>query len=152
MGFYPANTICLEARRRGVRILSVDINKSIYEFTVENEAIRIGLRQVRGMGEDLAREIIKSRGQSGYDSLFDFVRRVSVPQDILENLILCGAFDNIHSNRRAMLWAVPKALRGSVILPQIEDFSEREKFKRGILHTRAPSYYASYGITTCQIE
>jgi error-prone DNA polymerase len=55
---------------------------------------------------------------------------VSIPQDLLENLILCGAFDNIHSNRRAMLWAVPKVLRGSTSLPQIEDFSEREKFWR----------------------
>ncbi len=130
MGFYPANTVCLEARRRGVRILSVDINESAYEFTVENQAIRIGLRRVRGMEEDLAREIIKSRGRLGYDSLFDFVRRVSIPQDILENLMLCGAFDSIHSNRRAMLWAAPKVLRGSMSLPQIEDFSEREKFER----------------------
>ncbi len=130
MGFYPANTICLEARRRGVRILPVDINMSVYEFTVEDGAIRIGLKQVRGMEEELAREIIRSRGGSGYDSLFDFVRRVSVPQDILENLILCGAFDSIHSNRKAMLWAVPGVLQGSMILPLIEDFSEREKFKR----------------------
>lgn len=129
MGFYPPNTICLAARLRGVRILPVDINRSLYEFIVEDGAIRIGLRQVRGMEEDLAREIIRSRGQAGYDSLFDFIRRVSIPRDLLENLILCGAFDNIHSNRKAMLWAIPKALRGSMNLPQIEDFSEREKFK-----------------------
>lgn len=130
MGFYPANTICLEARRRGVRILPVDINMSAYEFRVEDGAIRIGLKQVRGMEGDIAGEIIRSRGGSGYDSLFDFVRRVSIPKNILENLILCGAFDNIHSNRKAMLWAVPGVVRGSMILPRVEDFSEPEKFKR----------------------
>jgi len=54
MGFYPANTICLEARKRGVTILPVDINTSAYEFRVEDGAIRIGLKQVRGMEEDLA--------------------------------------------------------------------------------------------------
>lgn len=130
MGFYPANTICLEARKRGVTILPVDINTSAYEFRVEDGAIRIGLKQVRGMEEDLAWEIIKSRRGFRYDSLFDFVRRVSIPQDILENLILCGAFDSIHNNRRSMLWAVPGVLQGSMLLPQIEDFSEGEKFKR----------------------
>lgn len=82
------------------------------------------------MEGDIAGEIIRSRGGSGYDSLFDFVRRVSIPKNILENLILCGAFDNIHSNRKAMLWAVPGVVRGSMILPRVEDFSEPEKFKR----------------------
>ncbi len=130
MGFYPANTICLEARRRGVKILPVDINRSAYEFTVEDGAMRIGLKRVRGMERELARKIITSCRDCEYDSLFDFVSRVSMPQDILENLILCGAFDSVHSNRRAMLWAVPKVLRGSMILPRVEDFSDREKFKR----------------------
>ncbi len=142
MGFYPANTICLEARRRGVRILPVDINKSAYEFIIEDGAIRIGLRRVRGMEESLAEEIIRCRGRSGYSSLFDFVSHLVIPRDILENLILCGAFDNIHGNRRAMLWAIPGLLRrrgsavkeeypeGRTLLPRIEDFSEAEKFKR----------------------
>jgi error-prone DNA polymerase len=37
MGFYPANVITEEARRLGIRILPVDINRSEKKFTVEYE-------------------------------------------------------------------------------------------------------------------
>ncbi|MEW6229968.1 MAG: OB-fold nucleic acid binding domain-containing protein, partial [Bacillota bacterium] len=113
MGFYPPNTICTEARRRGVRILPVDINKSCERFTVEDGAIRVGLLRVRGMNEDLAARIVASRGSSGYTSLEELCTRVPVGRDILENLILCGAFDSIYPNRRALLWEIPKALNRS---------------------------------------
>ncbi|MGQ9524106.1 MAG: DNA polymerase III subunit alpha, partial [Armatimonadota bacterium] len=41
MGCYPPNTICLEARRRGVSILPPDINASDRRWLAENGAIRV---------------------------------------------------------------------------------------------------------------
>ncbi|MFZ5924532.1 MAG: DNA polymerase III subunit alpha [Bacillota bacterium] len=110
MGFYPAHTVCAEARRRGIRILPVDINRSAERFTIENGAIRVGLLRVRGMNEQLAARIVVSRGRPGYASVGDFCGRVPVARDLLENLVLCGAFDVICPNRRALLWEIPKAL------------------------------------------
>lgn len=43
-------------------------------------------------------------------SFFDFVLRVRPDRDELENLILCGALDSLHPNRRALLWAIPSAI------------------------------------------
>lgn len=46
-----------------------------------------------------------------FRSFFDFVRRVRPERDELEALVMCGAMDGFHPNRRAMLWAIPTALR-----------------------------------------
>ncbi|MGE5593678.1 MAG: DNA polymerase III subunit alpha [Betaproteobacteria bacterium] len=112
MGFYPPNTICVEARRRGIRILPVDINKSAERFTVEDGAIRVGLLRVRGMSEETAARIIARRGPRGYSSVEDFFARVPLDRDLLENLVLCGAFDSLCPNRRAVLWGISRPLQG----------------------------------------
>ncbi len=52
MGYYPLRVLVAEARRSGVEILPVDINHSTGDYTVENGAIRISLRQLKGMLED----------------------------------------------------------------------------------------------------
>lgn len=44
-----------------------------------------------------------------FSSFFDFVARVLPERDELEALILAGAFDELCSHRRALLWAVPDA-------------------------------------------
>ena len=113
MGFYPPNTICVEARRRGIRILPVDINKSAERFTIEDGAIRVGLLRVRGMSEETAARIIARRGLRGYSSVEDFFARVPLDRDLLENLVLCGAFDSLCPNRRAVLWGISRLLQGS---------------------------------------
>ncbi|HXH60282.1 MAG TPA: hypothetical protein VNI20_02885, partial [Fimbriimonadaceae bacterium] len=81
-----------------------------------------------------------------FSSLFDFARRVRPERNELEALILCGAFDSLCPNRRALLWAVPDALRDmravdgllGLEMPEptldltIEDFPNAEK----LLHER----------------
>ncbi len=77
-----------------------------------------------------------------FTSIFDFAAKVKPERDELEQLILCGAFDSLHSKRRALLWAIPAALDyakqldpGALpiqmpepeIPEEIDDFSEIEK-------------------------
>ena len=104
MGYYPPGTIVEEAKRRGVRILPPDVNKSDLRFAVENGAIRVSLTQVKGLSPDMARAVISSREQKLFESLSDFCRRVHLPRDVIKNLIQVGAFDNLHTNRRQLLW------------------------------------------------
>jgi error-prone DNA polymerase len=51
MGFYSPATIAGDARRRGVRILPPDVNRSGWDGRIEKGAVRLGLRVVRGIGE-----------------------------------------------------------------------------------------------------
>ncbi|MEJ5170125.1 MAG: DNA polymerase III subunit alpha, partial [Fimbriimonadales bacterium] len=153
-GYYGPCTIANEARNRGVAVLGPDVNFSGYDFEVEDvrsetdprivlpaAGIRVGLRQISGISEQLARSIVRERAHGFYDSVFDFCARLRPNRDELERLILCGAFDRLHPNRRAVLWAVPSAVDwsegcgagslplrfGEPGLPEVEDFFEQEK-------------------------
>lgn len=161
-GYYGPCTLCNEARTRGVRILGPDVNASFEQFSVEDVrseddpqwvfpsgGIRVGLMQVAGLSKE-TRERIVAAGPvpDRFASFFDGVARVRPNRDELERLILCGAFDSAHPNRRALLWAIPDALAysqamrpyldgdGSVLpldLPEpalptnVDDFNEVER-------------------------
>jgi error-prone DNA polymerase len=111
MGFYPARIIVNEARRRGIKILAPDVNQSEDIFTIENGAIRIGLKQVKGMSQATLAGILKARADHMYTSPRDLVVRTGLSYDLLENLIKCGALDGLHNNRRAMLTELPEWLK-----------------------------------------
>jgi error-prone DNA polymerase len=145
MGFYDSNTLCVEARRRGVIILPPDINLSCGSFTVEGNGIRISLRQVKGIKNNALDSITKARESGPFKSFDDFCRRTSIDKDALINMISCGVFDSLHPNRKQLLWAIAgmadessnsaslNNLRLNLIdnlesLPQVPDFSSQEKF------------------------
>jgi error-prone DNA polymerase len=59
--------------------------------------------------------ILRAREEGGaFTGLADFCRRCCppVPRDIVEALILVGAFDSLDPNRRRLLWELPLVLAG----------------------------------------
>ncbi|HEV2237153.1 MAG TPA: DNA polymerase III subunit alpha [Ktedonobacterales bacterium] len=68
-GFFPPHVVLEEAKRLGIPVLGVEINRSEQRFSVERVgsagharwAIRIGLAQVAGVGDELARAILWAR-------------------------------------------------------------------------------------------
>jgi error-prone DNA polymerase len=114
MGYYPPHVICVEARRRGVRVLAPDVNNGGEWFSVDGEdqcapAIRAGLRQIKGLSAKGLEAILTARRDGVFTCLPDFLRR-TVPGGLdlrgAENLILSGACDGLEpqANRRAMMW------------------------------------------------
>ncbi|MBE3598968.1 MAG: DNA polymerase III subunit alpha [Limnochordaceae bacterium] len=121
MGFYPPHTLITEARRRGVAVVGPDIRTSGVDYEVVRVAgdghalpapvIRVPLKVIRGVGEAGARTIVAERERGGpFRCLYDFCRRVDLPQDAVEALIEAGAFDTLYPNRRALLWDLPRIL------------------------------------------
>lgn len=108
MGFYPVSTVCVEARRHGVKILGPSVNKSRQYAFVEDGAVRLPLKMVSGLSETSADQIVKERERNGiFASLFNFAERTRLDKDALRSLILCGAMDEFGSSRRALLWELP---------------------------------------------
>jgi error-prone DNA polymerase len=104
MGFYGPHVLLNDGQRHGLEVLPPDINRSGDDCTMEGEAIRIGLRYVKGMGE-AAPEIEDQREREGeFRSLFDFLERTRVRREQADNLIVCGAFDSFGLERRELLW------------------------------------------------
>jgi len=106
MGYYPPRVLVADARRHGVGILPVDINQSIDNYTAEDGAIRISLRQLKGMSEEVLASILSEKAKSKFTSLRDFVLRTNASQPITENLVRVGAFDSL-GNRDELLKQVP---------------------------------------------
>lgn len=108
LGFYPPNTLALEAKRRGVKLLPLDVEKSFWEFKVEEGMIRTGFKQLKNMTEESARRIVEERQKRRFNSWQDLSRRTGVSSLILENLVLAGAFEAYYPNRKALLWEIRK--------------------------------------------
>jgi len=107
MGYYPPYVLVADAKRFGVEVLPPEINKSSDHYTVENEAIRVSLKQLKGMSEEAIESILTERVKGTFTSLRDFVLRTNVKQPILENLVRVGAFDSF-SSRNELLLQIPK--------------------------------------------
>ena len=111
-GFYPAHTLLDEAKRFGVGVLPLDINRSAAIFTVEGGKLRIPLGQVRGLSNPALVAILAARQAGGpFVSLEDFVTRAAVPRSATESLIQAGAFDALERKRSALLWRLPRVLK-----------------------------------------
>jgi error-prone DNA polymerase len=102
MGYYPPRVLVAEAKRSGVSILLPDINCSMDDYTVERGSIRIGLRQVRGMAQEIITDILKSRQDRKFRSFRDFVVRTKSSEPVLRNLARVGAFDSIGDRKQIM--------------------------------------------------
>jgi error-prone DNA polymerase len=147
MGFYPAHVIVAEARRCGVEIRTVDVQRSAVRAMVEDAAIRLGLAAVRGLGETRAQQIITVRAQEGpFGSLADFCRRTHLSRRPVEALILGGACDGWGRPRRRLLWELegalqqaqgpPRLLGGAYLeTPALPDFSPAERLMAEQAHT-----------------
>ncbi len=115
MGYYSPDRYIQEARRFKVKVLPPDINKSGAGFTVEDGAIRVGLGQIKGMGEKHLKSILSLREKcKRFNSLYDFCYTVAplrINQPLIENLIKVGAFDFTAYPRSALLTLLPLTLK-----------------------------------------
>ena len=103
MGFWSPDTLVRDARRHGVVVRRADVNHSDWCSTLDDDkALRLGIKEVRAVGEDLAKRIAAGRP---YTDMEDVVRRAEVPLPALEALATAGAFRSLGHDRRSALWA-----------------------------------------------
>ncbi|MEV8040220.1 DNA polymerase III subunit alpha [Arthrobacter sp. NPDC080082] len=101
-GMYPKRLLVAEARRMGIPLLPLDINRSQAEYRVEpvvdgpdrgKLGIRLSLKGIFGLsGAELKRIVA---GQP-YDSLADLRARTRISKPSIQRLAQLGAFDSLH--------------------------------------------------------
>lgn len=131
MGFYAVAQIVGDARKHGVEVRPVCVNRSRWDCTLEPSegsdrlAVRLGMRMVRGLAQADAARIIAARADEPFESVDDMWRRSGVPAASLVELAEADAFlPSLHLERRDALWAI-KALRDEP-LPLFAAAAERE--------------------------
>jgi error-prone DNA polymerase len=127
MGFYAPAQLVRDAREHGVAVHDVDINRSVWDCTLEPfsfdpcrvadrhaemrnviltaHAVRLGFRQIKGLSEKRMAVFIERRGE-GYRSVRDVRRRSGLDTGEIEKLARADAFRSIGLDRRAALWEV----------------------------------------------
>ncbi len=86
-----------ETKRLGIKVLPPDINKSEYEFVVENDSIRSGFSFLKGVAHKSVNNIIKNRP---YKHIRDFLIRTdgrAVNKTVFHALTNSGCFDSFLS-------------------------------------------------------
>jgi error-prone DNA polymerase len=68
-------------------------------------ALRLGLRQIKGMREEAAERLVAARGR-GYGAVADLWHRAGLERGTLERLATADAFRSLGLDRRRALWAV----------------------------------------------
>jgi error-prone DNA polymerase len=106
MGFYSPSTIIYEARRRGIRIRSIDILKSRWDCTVEGNEVRLGFRYTKSLGPAAKEKLERELAAGPFTSAADFVFRFGINQTALEQLAMVGAFQGFGLTRRQALWEI----------------------------------------------
>ncbi len=114
MGFYAPAQIVRDAREHGVKAREADVNLSDWDNTLElpedkgathtHMAVRLGLRQIDGLGESEIEQMLAAR-EGGYNAPEDIRRRSGISRRALETLANADAFRSIGLDRRAALWA-----------------------------------------------
>ena len=124
MGFYHPATLVKDAQRRGVRFASIDVQRSHWSCVVEVDgAIRLGLRYVTGLREEVGRAIeqgLEARvripnpeSRVRFRSLEDLIARTGLRRDELATLAEIGALNSFGYDRRSALWQIERAVRPS---------------------------------------
>ncbi|MBV6273454.1 error-prone DNA polymerase [Alcaligenaceae bacterium CGII-47] len=109
MGFYSVAILVQDARRHGVRILPADVMTSNWtarlEFTQDpRPAVRLGLNQIKGLGQDAAQRIEYARTHAPFVSMSDLARRANMNRHDLNALADANALHALSAERRTALW------------------------------------------------
>ncbi len=106
MGFYAPAQLVADARKAGVTVLPVDVNKSDWDCTLENRCqVRLGLCMVKGLSLAEGERVSKLRREHGpYRNLAEFTRRVGCSASVLTILADADAFHSLSNDRRAAIW------------------------------------------------
>ena len=111
-------TLKEDCRQLDLRMVPPDVNRSLYHFSVADDAsILYGLGAIKGVGRAAVEALIEEREQSGpFSDLLEFCRRVDsdkLNRRTLEAMVKSGAMDGFGETRRGLMHQVAEALKGA---------------------------------------
>lgn len=104
MGFYAPAQLVKCAEQHGVEVRPVDVTSSQWDCDLEEGALRLGFRLIKGASQSWAKEIEKARAERPFASLADLTRRARLSRAVVERLASAGALERLTTDRRTALW------------------------------------------------
>jgi error-prone DNA polymerase len=128
MGFYSSGTIVSDAERHGVEVVPARVDASDWDCTLvggdpaidgDSPALQLGLRVVRGLGQESGKRIERARRERPFVSVEDLVARARMGKGDIEALAHAGALSSFGLGRREAMWKV-RAPRERGLLAGVE--------------------------------
>ena len=120
MGFYMPAQLISDAKRHGVKILPIDINRSYLDSSLEFEstferinpydkmtsmpALRVGLRMVKGLSQEASLSIVKARQTGQFSDIQELVFRCRINKRDLESLAAADVLRTLSGDRHRAFW------------------------------------------------
>jgi len=113
MGFYSPSQLVQDAVAHGLEVRPADVQRSGWDYRLETPAkridgyrvaqpaLRLGLRQVKGLGEEVARRI---EGVQPFRDIDDLNRRAELDDRALTFLARAGALESLSGHRYQAHW------------------------------------------------
>ena len=106
MGFYAPAQLVGDARRHDVDVRPPDVTISEWDCTLENRALRLGLRLVGGLTEAGAQRIVDARRERPFASVPDLAHRAHLDPRDLAALADADALASLAGHRHEAVWDV----------------------------------------------
>src|SRR5438132_471391 len=113
MGFYHPATLVKDGQRHGVEFRPIDVTRSDWKCTIEDGALRLGMRYVLGLREEAARRLAAGRPLA---SVAEAAQHGRLRADEVEVLAHAGAFAAFGLARREALWQAAAVERDATSL------------------------------------
>jgi error-prone DNA polymerase len=108
MGFYAPSQLVQDARRHGVEVRPVRVGLSAWDCTLEEGAVRLGLRMVGGLSQAAGERILAN---APYASPAELAHRAGLDRKEMRVLAAAGALEPLAGHRRQAHWAAAGAER-----------------------------------------
>lgn len=92
-----------ECKKNNIKFLKPNINISDKYFKEQDGAIIYPLCGIKGISIGIANNIIEERKKGNFKSIYDFIKRVNLSNDILSSLIKLSCFDIFNINSRTLM-------------------------------------------------
>ena len=107
MGFYSPRALIADAQRHGVKFRGLDVQRSHYDYVLEDGEVRAGFRAVYGLKEKHVAQLLAARAEGGpFRDLTDLVQRAHLPKGTLMQLAAAGGLDCLGLDPRQALWKI----------------------------------------------
>ncbi|GIU18524.1 error-prone DNA polymerase [Shewanella sp. MBTL60-007] len=139
MGFYSPSQLLQDVRRHGVTVLTVCVNHSQWQHTLEPTAegvaqIRLGFRLVKGLHAKEINRLIELRPATGFSQLAQLYH-LGIARHELETLASANAFASVAGHRHQARWQLSACEPSLPLFAQAEREAEQLSFDKQLFDT-----------------
>jgi len=164
MGFYQPSQLIQDAQRHGVAVWPVDVTVSEWDCTLEpldpkpqrraeanNKpdpvALRLGIRQIRGLSEDVATRLLAARSDAPFADVADMTRRARISAPERARLADAGALQSLSGHRYRARWDSAGAELPAPVLANAAIRERRVALRKPSLREDVMTDYATQGLS-----